>query len=89
MIAFLNPKILVFLVAVFSQFLDLEMTNTERMVMAILAGIIDTSWYVLVAAVLAGTPMIDKLRDNSVLIDRMIGTVLVLLALVLVYKSFF
>ena len=57
--------------------------------MAILAGIIDTSWYVLVAAVLAGTPMIDKLRDNSVLIDRMIGTVLVLLALVLVYKSFF
>ena len=59
------------------------------MVMAILAGIIDTSWYVLVAAVLAGTPMIDKLRDNSVLIDRMIGTVLVLLALVLVYKSFF
>tara|TARA_B100000700_G_scaffold63882_1_gene70523 strand:+ start:95 stop:706 length:612 start_codon:yes stop_codon:yes gene_type:complete len=88
MIAFLNPKILVFLVAVFSQFLDPEMTNNERMIMAMLAGIIDTSWYVLVAAVLAGTPMIDRLRDNSVLIDRMIGTVLILLALALVYKSF-
>jgi len=89
MIAFLNPKILVFLVAVFSQFLDPNMTNTDRMIMALLAGLIDTSWYVFVAVVLAGTPLIDKLRDNSVLVDRMIGVVLIFLALVLVYKSFF
>ena len=89
MIAFLNPKILVFLVAVFSQFINPDITNSGRFIMAMIAGIIDTTWYVLVAAVLAGTPMIDKLRDNSVLIDRMIGTVLVLLALALVYKSFF
>ena len=89
MIAFLNPKILVFLVAVFSQFLDPDMTNTDRIIMALLAGLIDTSWYVFVAVVLAGTPLIDKLRDNSVLVDRMIGVVLIFLALVLVYKSFF
>jgi threonine/homoserine/homoserine lactone efflux protein len=87
MIAFLNPKILVFLVAVFSQFLDPQMTNTDRLTMAVLAGLIDTTWYVLVAAVLAGTPIIDKLRENSILIDRIIGTVLLFLATFLVYKS--
>jgi len=87
MIAFLNPKILVFLVAVFSQFLDPQMTHTDRLTMAVLAGLIDTTWYVLVAAVLAGTPIIDKLRENSILIDRIIGTVLLFLATFLVYKS--
>ena len=89
LISFLNPKILVFLVAVFSQFIDPEMDQMERIVMAILAGIIDTTWYVLVAAVLAGTPLIDALRSNSVIIDRAIGFVLFLLATVLVAKTFF
>ena len=88
MIAFLNPKILVFLVAVFSQFLDPQMTDIDRVVMALIAGLIDTVWYVLVAAVLSGTAIIDKLRDNSVIIDRMIGTVLLVLALALISKSF-
>ena len=88
MIAFLNPKILVFLVAVFSQFLDPEMDDMDRFIMAFIAGLIDTVWYVLVAAFLSGTVIIDKLRDNSTLIDRMIGTVLLILAFVLISKSF-
>ena len=87
MISFLNPKILVFLVAVFSQFIDPEMTDTDRVTMAVIAGIIDTTWYVLVAAVLSGTTIIDKLRENSTIVDRMIGSVLLILAMVLVVKS--
>jgi threonine/homoserine/homoserine lactone efflux protein len=87
MIAFLNPKILVFLVAVFSQFIDPEMTNPGRFIMAIVAGIIDTTWYVLVAAVLAGTSIIDKLRTNAVIIDRSIGTVLLMLAILLIVRT--
>ena len=57
--------------------------------MAVIAGIIDTVWYVIVAAVLSGTVVIDKLRANSTLIDRIIGTVLAVLALALISKSFF
>jgi len=87
MISFLNPKILVFLVAVFSQFIDPQMTDTDRVTMAVVAGIIDTTWYVLVAAVLSGTTVIDKLRDNSTIVDRMIGSVLLILAMVLIVKS--
>ena len=88
MIAFLNPKILVFLVAVFSQFLDPQMTDMDRFLMALIAGLIDTVWYVLVAVFLSGTVIIDKLRANSTLIDRMIGSVLLILAFALIGKSF-
>ena len=87
MIAFLNPKILVFLVAVFSQFIDPEMPNPDRFIMAMVAGIIDTTWYVLVAAVLSGTSIIDKLRANAVIIDRSIGTVLLMLAILLIVRT--
>jgi len=87
MIAFLNPKILVFLVAVFSQFINPDITNLGRFIMAMMAGIIDTTWYVLVAAVLAGTPIVDKLRVNAVIIDRSIGMVLLMLAILLIVKT--
>ena len=86
MIAFLNPKILVFLVAVFSQFINPDITNTDRLIMAMMAGIIDTTWYVLVAAVLAGTTIADILRTNAAIIDRLIGVVLLLFAILLIVK---
>ena len=87
MIAFLNPKILVFLVAVFSQFLNTDINNSDRFFMAILAGAVDMIWYVFVAAVLAGTKIVDKLRVNAVIIDRLIGMVLFMLSILLIVKT--
>ena len=87
MIAFLNPKILVFMAAVFSQFINPDVSSAGRFIMAIMAGVIDTIWYVLVAAVLAGTPIINKLRDNAGLVDRLIGMIMLILALFLIVKK--
>ena len=87
MISFLNPKILVFMAAVFSQFINPDISSAGRFIMAIMAGVIDTIWYVLVAAVLAGTPIINKLRKNAGLIDRSIGIIMLLIALFLIVKK--
>ena len=87
MISFLNPKILVFMAAVFSQFINPDISSVGRFIMAIMAGVIDTIWYVLVAAVLAGTPIINKLRRNAGLIDRSIGIIMLILALFLIVKK--
>ena len=87
MISFLNPKILVFMVAVFSQFINPDITNYGRFIMAIVAGAIDTAWYVLVATVLASTSIVDKLRVHAIIIDRFIGLVLLILATILIIKT--
>ena len=87
MIAFLNPKILVFLVAVFSQFINTDTNSYDRFFMAIIAGAIDTMWYVLVAAVLAGTTIVNKLRENAIIIDRLIGMVLFMISILLIVKT--
>ena len=86
MIAFLNPKILVFLVAIFSQFINSDITDYGRFIMAIIAGIIDTIWYVLVAITLADTRFIDSLGVNVVFIDRFTGTILFILGILLFTK---
>ena len=87
MIAFFNPKILVFFVAIFAQFINNQIGNFDRLVIAVMAGVIDTIWYVSVALVLAGTPLIDKIRINANLIDRIIGIILILIATSLIIKT--
>ena len=86
MIAFLNPKILVFLVAIFSQFINSDITDYGRFIMAIIAGIIDTIWYVLVALTLADTKFINSLGVNVVFIDRFTGTILLIFGILLFTK---
>ena len=86
MMAFLNPKILVFLTAVFSQFLWVDITLREQIAVGVMGGIIDGVWYVLVALALAGTPLIDGLRKNAAIVDRGIGTMLLIVAAMLIFK---
>ena len=76
LISFFNPKILVFFVAVFSQFISDDLSLYERMVMATVAGVIDMVWYVLVALLLAESKTIKSFRKNAAAIDRCVGWVL-------------
>ena len=72
------------MVAVFSQFINPQISNYDRILMAIIAGIIDTTWYVLVALILARTSIPDKLRKNTIIVDRTIGLVLISFSIVII-----
>ena len=86
MISFLNPKILVFFAAVFSQFMKEDMTTVDKTVIIAIAGIIDTLWYVLVAAALAKSSLLVKLKANSSLIDKIGGSILIGISLYIILK---
>ena len=88
MISFLNPKILVFFVAVFSQFIHNGLTNIDRTIIVMVAGIIDTFWYVFVAILLAGSNFTDKIKKYSVWIDRFAGVLLIGLSLAIIIRMF-
>lgn len=83
LIAFLNPKIAVFLVAVLSQVVEPGMGIATEVAIGLVGGVIDMSWYVLVASVLSGSSMLIWMRRNAHLVHRSIGCVLIGLALLL------
>lgn len=89
LIAFLNPKIFVFLTAIFSQFIDAEMVMQDRLILAAVALFIDTSWYVIVATTLSGTPMLEKLRKKGKLVDITVGVILLGLAAAILLARLF
>jgi threonine/homoserine/homoserine lactone efflux protein len=85
-IAFLNPKITAFFMAVFAPFIRLDAGATEKAILALTAGVIDAGWYILVALVLSGTGLIHVLRRHALGVDRAIGGLLLVLAVGLLYR---
>ena len=53
LIVFLNPKIMFFFLAVFSQFLTSEQQRSTQLAAATLAGVIDALWYALVSVLVS------------------------------------
>jgi len=80
LIAFLNPKLAIFFLALFSQFVDASATLEKKIIMVSTVGIIDTVWYILVAFMFSRGPVLEKLKRNSHIIDRVTGSFLILLA---------
>ena len=75
-IAIVNPKVLVFFLAVFGPFVDPQHTAQTQLTMGALAGGIDASIYVGVA--LAGRALKQWLEGGRIqLINRLIGTLLI------------
>jgi threonine/homoserine/homoserine lactone efflux protein len=86
LIAFLNPKIAAFFLAVFTPFLHTDASNLEKAILALTAGTVDTLWYVLVAVVLSGASLTRFLERNTTTIERVMGALLLFLAAGLVYR---
>jgi len=86
LIAFLNPKIAAFFLAVFTPFLHTDSSNLEKATLALTAGTVDTIWYVLVALVLSGSAVTQFLEKYSTMIERAMGVLLLFLAGGLVYR---
>lgn len=81
-ISLLNPKIAIFFLALFSQFVHPGMGMGTHVLMSVTAMAIDAGWYVLVAVVLSRAGVLELLRRGSRWIDYVTGVVLIALALV-------
>ncbi|MBP3125331.1 LysE family translocator [Thalassospira sp. ER-Se-21-Dark] len=81
MIAFLNPKIALFFLALFSQFVSPEFEWGGKFLLAFTAAVIDGAWYCLVAVGLSHGAVLPWLRDHAAWIERIIAILFVLVAL--------
>jgi len=81
LLAFLNPKLAIFFLALFSQFVDVDASLSHKLIMVFTVGGLDTIWYCLVVFGLSRGPVLAKLKANSHVIDKVTGVVLLLLAI--------
>lgn len=80
MISILSPKIALFFIALFSQFVALGNDLSNQMIIVATPFVVDGLWYTFITLVLSNSRVVDRIRSKAVLIDRLSGIVLMLLA---------
>ena len=79
-IAFFNPKIALFLVAVLAQVLKPGMGMETKLAIGLLGMTIDMGWYIIVAVALTGTSALEFLRRKGDIVYKITAVVLWLFA---------
>lgn len=80
LVVFLNPKVAVFFIALFSQVIGSETTLMENLAYAATAMFIDMGWYMIVAWSFSNPRWLGRLQQNSVWLERIFGVILIALA---------
>jgi len=81
LISILSPKIALFFAALFSPFVATVHDMTGKTMMIATPFLVDGLWYTVIVVLLSNPRLLDKLRQNAVIIDRLTGLALLFLAL--------
>jgi len=87
-ISILNPKILVWFSAVFSQFVKNDSTFLTNTILVITASTIDCIWYILVALIVTSYGFKDFFQKRINTIQKISGVVLVIISILLAINFF-
>ena len=85
-IAIINPKIFIWFIAIYSQFIDTNASLVNKTILVLTPSIIDAIWYSLVAILVTGYGLKETLNKNKFKIQKIIGVLLILIAFSLIYS---
>ncbi len=87
-ISILNPKILIWFSAVFSQFVRNDSTFLTNSILVITASVIDCIWYIIVVLIVTSYGLKDFFQNRINIIQKVSGTVLVIISILLIINFF-
>ena len=80
MIAFLNPKLAVFMLALFAPFVTPDQGIGAKALLVLTIGGIDATWYSAVVLMMVRTGLLARLQHNAVFVERVYAVLLLALA---------
>ena len=86
-ISILNPKILIWFAAIFSQFIEISSTNFVKLTMVLIASSIDGLWYIILTIIVTGFGLKQFLENNTKIIQNISGFVLIFISIIILYNT--
>ena len=81
MISLLNPKIAIFFIALFSQFIEKDPSLTDQVIIVMTAFLVDGLWYTFIAVISSHARVLKAVQKHNQGINRLTGVVFIMLAL--------
>ena len=85
-IAIINPKILIWFTAVYSQFIVIDASFYFNTILVLTASLIDAIWYIIVSILVTGYGLKNLFIEKKLMIQKTTGIVLIIISLMLFYR---
>ena len=85
-IAIINPKILIWFTAVYSQFIAIDASFYFNSILVLTASVIDAIWYIIVSILVTGYGLKNLLIEKKLMIQKTTGIILIIISLMLLYR---
>ncbi len=85
-IAIINPKILIWFTAVYSQFIVIDASFYFNTILVLTASLIDAIWYIIVSILVTGYGLKNLFIEKKLMIQKTTGIVLIIISLMLLYR---
>ena len=83
-ISILNPKILIWFIAIYSQFMSLSNDFYFNLCLILIASLVDALWYILLVNLVTLKGVHDKIKIKGQFIQKIIGFFFILISLILI-----
>ena len=80
LIAVVNPKVLLFFTALFSQVVTVDIALADKVALALIAGGVDALWFMLIAVALSHSRLLIRFQKSSWLLDKVFSLILFAIA---------
>ncbi len=82
-ISILNPKIFIWFVAIYSQFMSSENDFIFNSYLVLTASIVDAAWYIFLTFIVTSDIVLSFLKNKSTIINRVIGVLFIIISAIL------
>jgi threonine/homoserine/homoserine lactone efflux protein len=87
-ISILNPKILIWFIAIYSQFMSLNNDIYFNLSLVLIASIVDALWYLLLVNIVTSKGILELLKNKSYLLQRIVGCLFIVISIFLLIDLF-
>lgn len=84
--AILNPKVLIWFIAIYSQFMSPNNEMLFNIILISTAGIVDMSWYCLLVILVTSSGLLKLIQNKVKLIQKIAGVIFIFVGLVLLIE---
>ena len=85
-ISLLNPKIFIWFVAIYSQFMSVNNDMIFNTILILTASIVDAIWYVILTLLVTTNIALDFIKDKSFLLQKFVGSVFIIISALLLVE---
>ena len=87
-IAVLNPKIFIWFIAIYSQFMSKNNDLLFNIYLILTAGIVDTCWYVLLTTISTSGLLLNFFKNKSYILQKSLGVIFIMIGVVILLDLF-